>query len=696
MNTYNYYLFSKRTFLRLSYRKMGKALGMGGFRYRLIENGYLKPKKKEIDRFSAFFGEDFTPYVDGPGNNPCDLPRKRELRIATWAYELVGKTWLRIFLAVLTVLFACVFASSYIVTDMLDKNLLSFYSENYQSLIRDVQTNGSTRFSLVGDFETPEIHHSYTAENGHPAYVYIYGSYREANCDALEFRGIYRGDYYRNEFTVSGLRIDPDSDKKGIYFYASITIFDISFRTSVGYTYYGPDDCSNSQYLLDLYKERGDYSTLERIFHEADAQAITFIDDLNNLLKDEKYTKTNMTVGEVLKAKTDGYDASMALRLYSISAYAGGLILTGLALFGFLFAMFYGRKKGGKQAFTRSFVAIVDPPEEGKKPLKKDIRFAPFIPETVLEIVGIALVFYGSLRAVGYIAGFFGLGIGLGEFIGAGSATRHMGIFMIGMFLLYIIDFDAYMEDTRIVRLIFQNAIIFICLYNLEVLLMNGLASMSVLGDFADKIPIPNMFGSIACYFLIAYCLFYTPKFTKKKKGLLVLHRLIAILPISWILIAWILYRGNGIWFNLKWSREALFIFNGEKLPFSILAILYLVGYYLIRLFFEKRLGKTNANVFFNSNRFIWIKNIYLSLIILGVGISEFILRNNAIANKLDFGFYWQIVILIPFILFYHPHKGERSAGTDIATTALYMLALIFCYTLVAAAALIGLVLNMI
>ena len=695
MNTYNYYLYNKRTFLRLSYGKMGKALGMGGFRYRLIENGYLKPKHKEIERFSAFFGEDFTPYVDSYANNPCDLPKKKEMRIATFLYELVGKIWVRVLLGLLTGCFAGLFGASFILSDMVDNKGLSYYPETYQTFVSDLQENGEQRISLLGSFITPEIHHSYEASNGYPAYVYIYGEYKMERATHLSLAAVYRGDGYRAEFTVTGYNTNLNSGKKALTLTATITSFEYDYRDVEVYEYYSPTEYSDSKSMREILSRMDIGPIMEPLLIEADKLVPIFVDDLNDLLADTKYTETNLTVTELLTLMAQGDEIVNRLSFISVSFYLVGLIMAGLCLFGFLFAMFYGRKKGGKMPFTRSYVAIVDPPEEGKKPLKKDIRFAPFIPETVLELLGIALVFYGSMRAVGYVGSFFGLeGLGLGEFMNGGS-MRFMSVFMIGMFLLYIIDFDAYMEDSRIVRLIFQNAIIFICLYNLEVLLINGIEAMSVLGGFAERIPIPNMFGSIACYFLIAYCLFFTPKWAKKSKGRLVLHRLCAIIPISWILAAWIIYRGNGIWFKLDWSREVLFLFNGERLTFSILAILYLVGYYLIRLFFEKKLGETNANVFFNSNRFIWIRNIYLSLIILGVGIAELILRNNIIANKLDFGYYWQILFLIPAILLYHPHKGPRNTGVDILTTGIYMACLIFAYALAALTVLLGIIINM-
>ena len=701
MNTYNYYLFNKRSFLGLSRKKMGKALGMGGFRYRLIENGYLKPKRKEITRFSAFFGEDFTPYLEGPASNPSDLPKAKEYRIATWAYELIGKLWVRILLAFVTVLSLGVFTSTFFVSDYYDNHVLSLYPEQYQTLVHDIQANGSRRISLLGDFVTREIVHNYVDEDNYPVQTYIYRNGNSEGSSSLDYGQVRRGKDYRIVYNTPDLITNEETGEDGLNISATITFFDPDFRLPVNFNYYSKDNYQETLEAAKAILDGKPDPILSGLPKEPVQAAVDhlpdYVEDLNVLLADETLTTSGMTLVEALKQEKVGDDASMGLTIYAVAGYIGGLLLAGVFAFAFLFSMFYGRKKGAPMPFTRSYVAVIDPPEQGKKPLKKDIRFTPFIPETVLELVGIALVFFGSLRSIGYVAGFFGLStVTLGDYMNNGTVLEFMGMFMIGMFLLYIVDFDTYMEDYRVVRCIFQYAIIFICLYDLEVLLMNSLESATVLGSLTQRIPIPNMFGSICCYFIITYCLFFTPKWAKKNKALLVLHRSASLLPVIYIITAWVLYRGNGIWFNLKWPREVLFLFNGERLPFSILAISYLFGYYFIRLYYEKKLGVVNANVFFNSNRFIWLKNILLSLIILIVSIFELYFRNNAIANKLDFGFYWQIIFLIPVVLFYHPHKGPRKTALDLATTALYLLALFIAYTLVAGVVILGLLANMV
>ena len=327
--------------------------------------------------------------------------------------------------------------------------------------------------------------------------------------------------------------------------------------------------------------------------------------------------------------------------------------------------------------------------EEGKPPLKTDVRFGPFIPETFLELLGIAMVFFGiGARFIGYIQGFFGA-YSLSAYLGSTAAAQAMGLFLVGMFLLYFLDFDLFLEDRRVLRNIVAYLIVFLCLYRIELIAVRSLNGGSVLTELAKQIPLPNMFGTIACYFMITYFLFQKPRWMKKRWQLIT-HRLLALLPIFWIVVSWIIYKGNGVFFTLDWPDWLYFLFNCERLPFSILAISYLVGLYFLRLYYRRKYGENNAAVYFNSNRFLWQKNVFTVLIIGVVAIVEACLAGNATAVNLDMGNYAQIAILIPLVLFYRPHQGPRNRPVDWTILGLYVVAIVLAYAFVAFSAIVG------
>jgi hypothetical protein len=110
------------------------------------------------------------------------------------------------------------------------------------------------------------------------------------------------------------------------------------------------------------------------------------------------------------------------------------------------------------------------------------------------------------------------------------------------------------------------------------------------------------------------------------------------------------------------------------------LAISYLVSLYFLRLHYTRKYGEENAPLYFNGNRFLWNKNFLVAILVAVIGGVEFILRDNATAHTLGLGHYSNIVLLIPLLLFYHPHKGKRNLGVDMTTMTLYIIALSTAY----------------
>lgn len=121
---------------------------------------------------------------------------------------------------------------------------------------------------------------------------------------------------------------------------------------------------------------------------------------------------------------------------------------------------------------------------------------------------------------------------------------------MVGMFLLYFIDFDIFLDDKRVFRNVVLDFLIFIALYVVETLIMIGLKSSDniILNELESKLTIPNNFGTITCYFLMMLTLFYTPKQIKTDKGIL-RYRLLTIIPITIIVVNTLIYHfANTVW----------------------------------------------------------------------------------------------------------------------------------------------------
>ena len=118
-------------------------------------------------------------------------------------------------------------------------------------------------------------------------------------------------------------------------------------------------------------------------------------------------------------------------------------------------------------------------------------------------------------------------------------------------------------------------------------------------------------------------------------------------------------------------------MFDSERIIFSILCITYLYSLYFLKGYYKIKHGTRRAEMYFNGNRFLFTKNILISIIIVIVALIDFLLKDDAFANTLGFGKTYGIITLIPILFFYHPHKGERNVMLDITTTILYGAALI-------------------
>ena len=676
--TYNYHLYRRRLELGLSRRHMAKGIGMSTFKYRMIENGYWKPSAAAIEKISAFLHEDYSLFVEGACSNPSNLPEKMPSKPIQALYAFMGNWITRGILIGLTVLSGLYFASGLIVENYVETNKSSFYDKDYIDFADEVRINGIVSYALLGDFQRPELYEvSSDEDTGRDKCIRVRGFYGESSFQTLSYSAVYRSEECRADF--SALSYDP-TDKL-----LRLNVEVAVFETSKTENHFLSIDSSGTIVDHLCFVEKPVGLALVQL------KAPKFEKDVTRLMQSQ--TTTTLDVRTALYKHDLGEERANGYYLYSFAADILGMLSTAIFLFATVFSLLYGRSMGEKHRFTHDHFEVEIEPTPPMKPLKKDIRFGPFIPETFLEIVGIILVFVGSLRLAVYVSGFFGFS-SLGQALAGNSAQNFMGTFMVGMFLLYFLDFDIFLEDRRVARNIFLYGIIFFCLYRLELLLLEVMQSGVALSMATSSVVIPNMFSSISCYFMIMLFLFFLPRFVKKPYQV-VLWRCLAILPIAYLAISWILFHGDGVWFNIGWSLEVKYLFNGERLPFTVLAVSYLVGYYFLRLFFEKRYGKENAAAFYNSNRFLWIKNVFMALVIVGVALGEFALRDNATAHKLDIGNYANLIVLAPVFLFYHPHKGPRNKAVDYLTLFLYILALMIAYTIIGLIAILGFALSL-
>ena len=679
MLTYNALLYTERKKRNLSRRKMAKAIKVSLLKYLLIEKGYLKPSKRLSQRISNYLDINYQEYLINEPSYPSELPDKEKRKITKLFYRIIGNLAFKITLIVLALLSVGLMTSGFIIDHNMKGSLDRYYEPEYISFVNRLKENGSIHFSITSDFTSPE-YYTYVedTENKTSEYVSIIGSYNTETSYSLTYQAIYRNPNGRLSYKLLPISYNHYLVSATYEYYVTTSKLTASFYLEdKQITVISEIDTNGNRNFYVPNEEKFDlYNNL--LLSKADV----FLKDLNDVIaiEDPDFAPTSENkIDTLLNLYLNGTSSYAYLGAYALLATYLGIALSGLNIFIVIYAFLYGAKKGQLPVYREAQLDV--PILDNGKRIKTDTRITPFVPETFLEIVGILLVFIGSFRVVLYVSSF--LNGAIGEVIAESTATNFTETFMLGMFLLYFIDFDIFLDDKRVFRSVALYSIIYICLWALENLIYQSVVNTdSVMGSLLSLVMLPNMFGSIACYYLIMVFLFYTPKWIKSKRGITI-YRSFSILPVLIIFTSWFLYNGYNVLFDADWPTWLRTLFNGEKVPFSILAIAYLFSLFFLRLFFERRMGKERANIFFNGNRFLWIKNIMIALIILAIGIFELIASNNNALNDLGIGSYWNILFLIPLLLFYHPHKGERNIAVDMITMVLYILAISIAYLVV-------------
>ena len=174
--SYNLFLYQKRTEQNLKKRAFAKQLGVRPFRYRLIENGYIRPSVEEIEKISAFFGVDFYKYLEGFNGYPTELDDKKFLRIANFFYYLFTKKAFRIVCFILALLCLILTVAGFIINPQLDYSRTKLYDGRVIALREAVIEKGRKSFSML-DFSYPLVHKNIKFGDGCERAVLIKSNY---------------------------------------------------------------------------------------------------------------------------------------------------------------------------------------------------------------------------------------------------------------------------------------------------------------------------------------------------------------------------------------------------------------------------------------------------------------------------------------------------------------------------------------
>ena len=660
--SYNKFLWLQRLKEKLSIHKFAKKLNINPFHYRLLEGGYIKPNKKDIKKISDYFEIDFNYYLEGFRGYPEELDNKKYNRLTTLMYHLFTKRPLRITFLIIAIISLISSIVCLTVASNLSPNSMSLQHEKVKELNDRIIEVGDNNFNIY-TFSYPIVSKKIDLEDGKQKAIIIESRY-DTRYNFIQFSQIYWFDTYR-----FNIRYSNNSD--GIVSW-SIAAFNYQTYESESYYLY---EVNNGFEALSV-----DSSVDEciKIFEDNNIHQ-----DFTDLIKER--LGLDITFDEYIKYKGEVLDKYLNTNIILGLTAIISILLTGIFLFLFGYSSIYKKNKNTRYSFSHSDELFGIEPLN--KPVKKDIRFFPFIPETAMRIFGFAMVFIGSLRAVFYMYNISSYSV---ENINI--ANQLYSILLMGMFLIFFINFDIYMRDNRLFRNLLIYPMMFFVLYGLEAFLLSSVNNeRSFVSVALDSIAFPNPFASAAYYFFIIVFLFVTPSYINTKKKLII-YRSMAIIPILLIIISYMFNYSNfffGFEITNYWVKA---LFLGNRFALSLLAVTYLVSLFFIRLFFKKRFGEKNANRYFNGNKFIFLKNGLACVLILLIWIIEMLAKDNVALNNIGIGQNYFIIILAPLIFFYHPHKNSRRTVLDGTLITIYGLVLTFLYLTAGIIAIISLV----
>jgi transcriptional regulator with XRE-family HTH domain len=391
-----------------------------------------------------------------------------------------------------------------------------------------------------------------------------------------------------------------------------------------------------------------------------------------------------MSLMEFTKLQTAGNYAirsiyNLGFRLVLFSSLFGALFLATI------FTSLLSQKRAKKLELVEAGTSVsVDVIKSKNKPLPKNRRFYPFIPESFIRFATIPVLFCSAIGLYFVVASLLGaIPMSLGDAQQYYKATK--SLFVVATILLFYMKLDITMSNKGVLKTILLFLGAGVVFYILEVMTLYDLSRsgnlyLSLISDYFPG----NLFWGIGVYYLIAYFLFVTPEAVKSNKRKLVIWRLLALLPILYIIGSNLYTYGVAElgWESLPYYLSSLLI--SKTFIVSSFAILFILGSYLLNLFTIKRYGVKNGKTYQLSNQYLFMKNGLGCFLILALGLFDLLGKDASFASSFALGKSYYMLALIPFIFFYHPHFGKRNVILDTTYTILYVFSYGISYILIA------------
>lgn len=672
----NAYLYSLRKKQNLTLRQAGKKVGIPFLLLMLYEKGYLSISKKAIAKLAKGYGVDAASFEDPLGypepideSNPTTAKSEKLHQIM-----LAWPTLISVF--ALFALSFSIFLWGYIDFMDIGNKTSDLYDSEISELDSLVRKNGTHD----EDAKTYRLAYANSADSSS---LDVVASEDSRLVMATSFAYTFPLNENSVAFTLSASRATPifsyvETDSTGLLtvYSGSGTIKDNKTYTLTALLDANEETVTDSkvleekQTLITSYQDK----TVSLFFSWCGYHGSSVTRNPNTLVS--RIAQGNVTLSQKM---------SLANNLLLCGTLFGAIFLFLSVLLGAL--KFVQVKK--KKIYALPESVSEDLPAREPKPLKKNFRFGPFLPETLFRLAGVVLILISSILFFKVVQGVIGaykendlLGLLLVA-MDAFDWYRLMPLIPLATTLWFFIRIEILHTSQNIWPTIILSLFLGFLYYFAEnafdfYFQMNSdTFRTGILAAFTMILP-GNLFWGMAAFSFIVLFLLTTPAF--KKKSSVVVWRLCSLLPVAYLLLSYLYAVGIKAWNWPEWDSGWTGLLARKSIIPTAFALFYPFSLYLYRIIVVQKYGKDQASVYFEGNRYFYIKNLIAGVILGILALISYLLGSSAWAGNLGLKNAYWIAILIPFILFYHPHMGKRNKIIDVVFPLAYTVSLTFAY----------------
>ena len=643
MKNYNIHLSELRKKANLSLKDAAKSSGVHRWKLYLYENGYFRPTKKDVQKLNTFYNTDIS--LQGEAAYPAPTKEKalkkekENLKAKRIAFGAVSGGILLLILAG-----ALMFNTSV-------NNTKSYYGTTYNEMRERVINNGDYGYDMV-----TSLKYYYVSEQPHgndDATIVFYDTdnilyFNECSYSKTE------GTIVNGEFGINRYRYELGSNLGVSSYYCKFNFGSVLtgsyFSCEFQYTGGPVTEIKN---LKNLITASGDVS-----YDDAIKIVNSQIEDLGVSLSSllSKYLEREVDFyQDFLPAREKGRKINFSLQITGLL-----LIIPGIITFFIFFSIFV------KYMIRNIKPRLVDSEpkdySQKKEPLPHDININFGIPDFFIVLLG-RILQYGSmvLLIVAFIAR---LGV---PFLSPFSNPILLTIFRLsilaGIFLEHFVMIGRIKKSTILFHEIIYNLGLFLFIATIETVVISLTNAWGY--NFASLIYkyIPsNVYQVVAVHYLIFLFLFFQPAFLRKKgKVARAIWHSLSLIPFGFLVVTYFLSNGYALVYGVKENIFVNFWFPNGFLLLSIVCVIFLYLTFAIRLFYEKRFGQHNAQLFFYGDRYTIYENLICAGLIIIAAALDLIFKNNQYAYYLGLGDNTWLFALIPFVVLcrYSPNNQQ-------------------------------------